>query len=437
MHLIDRLVSTLLMRNRKQLAIELLIMAIGLGFAVLFAQVLSADKPPGIEPASMTTTVSLIAPSLLVLLGRRRWPLTVCVLTSAILVIIRLLTVPELQISSITFAVGFYAAGRYGAPVRRDVVRIIAIIAMLSLIAWDSWSTWGDLARFGVTERVFVLSTIGGTLANIALFVATWLAGDMTRRRSEREKELAARTLELEMSREENARRAVMDERVRIAREIHDVVAHHVSVMGLQAGVARQLSKSSAADIGEPLLAIEESSRQAVTELHRLLGFLRRADETDPDGLSTDALTPIPGLHRLPDLRSQLAGAGLALHLEITGEERPLPPSVDLNAYRILQEALTNCLKYAGVDKADVLIDYGINELSLAVLDRGRGPNAEPSEISSGSGLQGMAERVALLSGTLHHGPRAGGGFEVHATLPYEGISSAAPSATAPEAVTS
>ncbi len=432
---IDRFVSTLHIPTRKSLVIELFLMALGVGLAILFAVVLLEDKPPGVEPASLTMTLALIVPALLVLLGRRRWPLTICLISGMLLSAIRLLDVPELQISSITIVIGFFAAGRYGAPVRRDIVRGVVVLMMIAIIAWEARDVWSNLARYGLTERFFLLSLLGGVAANIVLFVATWFAGDAFRRRVEREKELAARTLELEMSREENARRAVMDERVRIAREIHDVVAHHVSVMGLQAGVARQLSKSDSADIGEPLLAIEESSRQAVTELHRLLGFLRRVDETDPDGLSADALTPIPGLHRLPDLRSQLAGAGLALHLEITGEERDLPPSVDLNAYRILQEALTNCLKYAGVDSADVLIDYGTEQLSLAILDRGRGPNAEPSMISSGSGLPGMAERVALLGGTLHHGPRTGGGFEVRATLPYEGHSSAAPSATVPEAV--
>ena len=234
------------------------------------------------------------------------------------------------------------------------------------------------------------------------------------------------------MSREENARRAVMDERVRIAREVHDVVAHHVSVMGLQAGVARQLSKSDSADIGEPLLAIEESSRQAVTELHRLLGFLRRADEPDPDGLSADALAPTPGLSRLPELRAQLANAGMALKLTIAGSERALPPSLDLNAYRILQEALTNCLKYAGVDVAEVSITFGDDALRLRVADRGRGPVEASKPVAGGAGLVGMAERVALLGGTLQHGARAGGGFEVAAVLPYAGSVTAAPSMTPP-----
>ena len=191
----------------------------------------------------------------------------------------------------------------------------------------------------------------------------------------------------------------------------------------------------------QPLRAIETSSREAVTELHRLLGFLRRADEPDPNLASGEALMPAPGLARLVDLRSQLADAGLAMRLTITGEERPLPPSVDLNAYRILQEALTNCLKYAGVDVAEVGIDYRADALCVSVRDRGRGlPPAvagssdggnlgteAPSVKVGGAGLVGMAERVALLGGSLRHGARDGGGFEVVAELPYAGLVEAAP----------
>ena len=207
------------------------------------------------------------------------------------------------------------------------------------------------------------------------------------------------------------------------------MVAHHVSVMGVQAGAARRAVAVDPTKAEAPLQDIEASSREAVAELHRLLGFLRRADELDHDGLDPDALVPTPGLARLGELRRQVAAAGLAVRLTITGDEHPLPPSVDLNAYRILQEALTNCLKYAGVDMAEVTIDYGDDHLGLAVRDRGRGPGAGPPT-TGGAGLLGMAERVALLGGTLHHGARDGGGFEVQATLPYAGQVSAAPPAT-------
>ena len=262
------------------------------------------------------------------------------------------------------------------------------------------------------------------------VFIGAWFAGDLGRKRATRERELAARTLELEASREENARRAVMDERIRIARELHDVVAHHVSVMGVQAGAARRAVATDPTMAEGPLRDIEASSREAVSELHRLLGFLRRADELDPDGVSPGALTPHPGLDRLDDLRRQLAAAGLALRLTVVGTERPLPPSVDLSAYRILQEALTNCLKYAGVDQAEVEIRYDDDQLVLNVRDRGRGPDGNPQNgKAAGVGLLGMAERVALLGGRLRHGARPGGGFEVEAELPYAGEVSAAPAA--------
>jgi signal transduction histidine kinase len=201
-------------------------------------------------------------------------------------------------------------------------------------------------------------------------------------------------------------------------------------VMGVQAGAARRALASDPERAAAPLRMIETSSREAVAELHRLLGFLRRVDDVDPDGLAGGALDPQPGLARLDDLRAQLASAGLALRLTLTGTPTPLAPAVDLSAYRILQEALTNCLKYAGVDQAEVEIEYCPDLLRIAVRDRGRGPTPAATSVPrSGAGLVGMAERAALLGGTARHGARPGGGFQVEAELPYHGVVAAAPSA--------
>ncbi len=422
------------MPSRRSLVIHLVLIAIGIGLTMAGVVLLVADKPPAVEPASMSVTVGLLIPMMVLLLFRYRWPLQVLVVNTAMLMAIRLLDVPEFQVSSLTWVISLYAVGRYGHGLARQLVRATAILAVASLWIFEASDAWGELDRFGFTERTFVVVAAAEIGWNVLVFVGAWFAGDLGRNRANRERELAARTMELEASREENARRAVMDERIRIARELHDVVAHHVSVMGVQAGAARRAVATDPAMAEGPLRDIESSSREAVTELHRLLGFLRRADEVDPDGISPGALDPNPGLDRLDELRRQLAGAGLALRITVTGDERALPPSVDLNAYRILQEALTNCLKYAGVDQAEVELDYDDERLRLAVGDRGRGP--APSTPSgptgtSGVGLLGMAERVALLGGRLRHGARPGGGFEVVAELPYAAEASAAPPASA------
>ncbi len=429
---LDSIAEALAIPRRSVFIRELIFVFLGLILSWVGAFITLTDEPPGIEPASMTLTMALVAPALIVLLFRRRFPVIVLAVSIVLLAIVRVEFVPEFQVTSIAFTIAFYACGRYGRAGLRDWMRGVASLGVVGIIIYEVQTFAGDIEAMGFTKRSFYLSVALNSIWNLCLFAVTWWAAELARKRADRERELAARTLELEASREENARRAVMDERVRIAREIHDVVAHHVSVMGVQAGAARRVVSVNPDAAEQPLRAIEASSREAVTELHRLLGFLRRVDEPDPDGVDADALMPAPGLARLPDLRAQLAAAGLALRLSIEGDERPLPPSVNLNAYRILQEALTNCLKYAGVDVAEVGIVYGTDSLVLTVRDRGRGrpdgDGGQPATSSGGAGLIGMAERVALLGGSLQHGNRNGGGFEVVATLPYAGAVEAAPS---------
>ncbi len=426
---LGRAVSFLHVPSTRALVLHLVLIPLGIAFTVVSALIIKEDAPAAIQPASLGTTLGLLLPMMLILFGRYRWPHLVLLASTGLLVAVRELDVPELQVSSFTWMIALYSAGRYGRGIGRHVVRGIAVGAVVVVLIRDVTEIWGDLEFFGFTERTFLLTAGSNIGWNLMVFIGAWYAGELARKRAQRDRDLAARTLELEASREENARRAVMDERVRIARELHDVVAHHVSVMGVQAGAARRAVAVDPTKAEAPLQDIEASSREAVAELHRLLGFLRREDELDHDSLDPDALLPTPGLARLDDLRRQLAAAGLAIRLTVSGDEQPLPPSVDLNAYRILQEALTNCLKYAGVDVAEVTIDYGTDHLGLAVRDRGRGP-APATPATGGAGLLGMAERVALLGGTLHHGARDGGGFAVEATLPYAGQVSAAPPAT-------
>jgi signal transduction histidine kinase len=208
--------------------------------------------------------------------------------------------------------------------------------------------------------------------------------------------------------REQQAREAVMEERVRIARELHDMVAHSVTVMVIQAGVVRRRLDAGLSVDRDLLRTIESSGREAVGELRRTLGLLR--------GDGTDAAAQAPaGLDRLDELIAQVREAGLTVSVRRDGEPVPLPPAVDLSAYRIVQEALTNVLKHAGPARVTVTVGYRPDGLHLGVTNDGR-PVAAPA--AGGQGLIGMRERAALFGGELTAGPRAEGGFAVAARLP-------------------
>jgi signal transduction histidine kinase len=222
---------------------------------------------------------------------------------------------------------------------------------------------------------------------------------------------LRERARQLERQREEKARTAVAEERGRIARELHDVVAHSVSVMVVQAQAGQRLLADP--DLaGGAFRAIEASGREALVELRRLLGILRT-------GAEQPAIGPQPGLGSLGVLLEQVREAGLPVELRVEGEQVQLPPGVDLAAYRIVQEALTNTLKHAGSARAEIIVRYGPSAVELEVLDDGRGAPAATN--GSGHGLIGMRERVALYGGRLEAEPRKAGGFAVRARLPLEG----------------
>jgi signal transduction histidine kinase len=242
------------------------------------------------------------------------------------------------------------------------------------------------------------------------LFAIAWLAGFALRERSAEAASAEERALDAESEREENARRAVFAERVRIARELHDVVAHHVSMMGVQAGAARVVIDRDPAKAKDALGAIETSSRQAVGELHRLLGFLRQ--DGDADGLA-----PQPGVAQLGRLVASMSDTDLAVAISVEGESRPLPPTVDVSAYRIVQEALTNTLKHARASHAQVHLRYWPDELEVEVVDDGRGAGNGGAHRDGGLGLIGMRERAALHGGRLTAGTAPGGGFAVQVRL--------------------
>jgi signal transduction histidine kinase len=256
-----------------------------------------------------------------------------------------------------------------------------------------------DTSLFAYEENQ-VLAQIATILLNLFLFGAAWWVGNIFRIRRERE--------------EENAHQAVINERVRIARELHDVVAHHVSVMGIQAGGARRVLPQQPEKAKEALSLIESSSRQAVSELHRLLGFLRQ-------GQKTDELSPQPSLRQLGTLVNDMQEAGLPVEVKIEGVQRQLPPGIELSAYRIIQEALTNTLKHAGAAKATVTIRYANNTVDLEIVDNGKGLTRTDAKELRGKGIMGMRERVSLHEGRFQAGNIPDGGFSVKVTLPVNG----------------
>jgi signal transduction histidine kinase len=209
---------------------------------------------------------------------------------------------------------------------------------------------------------------------------------------------------------EDAARRAAAEERVRIARELHDVIAHSMSVIAVQAGTGRFVIDDSPEVAKDALASIEATSRGALEEMRRLLSVLRA------DGDDVAELTPAPGLADVASLVDDTA-AVVPVELCIAGEPRPLPPGVDQCAYRIIQEALTNVRKHASARRAAVTISYLPEMLDLEIVDDGRGVAATAS-VADGHGLVGMRERASLYGGALEVGPRQGGGFRVHASLP-------------------
>ena len=255
-----------------------------------------------------------------------------------------------------------------------------------------------------VDERLGLDEAISGMLfGGITALIAYTL-----QRRSKRAAELEERAARLEREREEAELVAVAEERRRIARELHDVISDSITLMTVQAGAARLLLGEDPGRAREPVVAVEETGRNALAELRRLLGAIRPEE--------SEAVTaPQPGLARLDELLDRTRHAGLPVDLVVAGEPRVLPPGVDLAAYRIVQEALTNTRRHAGPAHAHVLVHYGIETLELEVTDDGRTP-PRPSD-GDGHGLVGMRERAVLYGGTLDAGPRPEGGYAVRVHL--------------------
>jgi signal transduction histidine kinase len=262
------------------------------------------------------------------------------------------------------------------------------------------------LGSIGATAIALPLArdfAFGDEAARVVFLGAAFLLGDGLRSRRAYVREIEEKAARLERERQTEARRAVAEEQARIARELHDVVAHALSVIVVQAGAADDVFEVEPRLAREPIRAIDAAARAALTDLRRVLGVIQH----DPD------YAPQPGLAGLDALVEQVRGTGLDVALQVEGKARPLPATVDLSAYRIVQEALTNTLKHAHAERVNVHVRYG-DTLLLEVRDDGRGA----ANGRSGSGLIGMRERVALLGGTIETGPAPGGGYRVAASIP-------------------
>jgi signal transduction histidine kinase len=340
---------------------------------------------------------ALVAPVLIAITAsvaiRRRWPVAV---GSAVLLANALLGL----------------VGGYGTSLAHAAAWMCALYA---IAVWTD--TRGFLTGIGVLVAGNAVSYFGPDSNLNDALIFTWvpalamvLTRGAVRGRQLRAEALAARAELLEREHELRANEAVADERARIARELHDLVAHNVSVMVVQAGAERHALGDEQASTREALSSIEQAGRQALGEARRLLGVLRR----NGDG---EGLEPQPSVERIDLLVEQVERAGLPVRLEIQGERAALPAGVDLCAYRIVQEGLTNALKHAGPAHAEVVLRYAARALDVEVRDDGRGAGAVNGD-GAGHGLIGMRERVALYGGDLTTGPCEAGGFEIRAHLP-------------------
>ncbi len=298
----------------------------------------------------------------------------------------------------------------------RGPYMVAAVIALFTAVRRANRNAvW---AICGIAYAVYVVVTALWTVPHpsVGAYVSTaaWLAvavalAEAARVRGERFAEMTRARSEAARARQEQARRQASDERLRIARELHDVLGHHLSLINVRAGVALHLLDSQPEQARDALGAIKEASAEALREVRGVLAALHPLDESAPR-------SPTPGLSDLDDLASETREAGLAVQVRSEGEPRPLPAEVDRAAYRIVQEALTNVRRHAGSSATvTVVIRYGVQSLSIQVDDTGTGPKQSTSD---GNGIAGMRQRAAALGGTLVAQERMGGGFTVRANLP-------------------
>ncbi|MFF3959611.1 sensor histidine kinase [Streptomyces sp. NPDC001890] len=396
------------------------LVALALGIATVYygidnvGNIVVREVAPGVEhvvprpsgPGGMVFMVTLASIASGAVALRRRYPLAVlCIVTAATL------ATPQsvLRLTFYAFVIAVYSAAVY-SPYRVATLGALPVSVVLVGTAGDSVTP--------VIPNEYIALLILAPMAVAAVGLRTWKL---------RTDEGRSRLSALEREQAEALRRAVEHERARIARELHDVVTHNVSVMVIQAGAARTVMKTSPGQAAEALLAVEAGGRAAMTELRHVMGLLTMADEDgdeEPDAGADLAgtaaeLTPQPGLDQLERLVGRVRDTGLAVDLTVTGSPRPLPPGLELAAYRVVQEALTNTVKHASGATAAVTVEYGLQQLRVEVTDAGGHPG-EGANAGSGRGLIGLRERLAVYDGTLNTGRRLTGGYRVEALIPLE-----------------
>jgi signal transduction histidine kinase len=369
---------------RVDVGIALLVCAAQLAFTTL-----AARGQPEREPLDLLA-YALLAAGPLALVARRKYPVAVLAVAFASTLGYSLTDYPRGPIF-FGLIVAFFTALTMGHRLAAIVTLVIGYVGFLWL--------------------PYLLGTEPAPSLAASLGLAAWLlvllsAAEFVRVRRERAQEAAR-------MREEEARRRASEERLRIARELHDALGHHIALINVQAGVALHLGEELSDQARAALDAIRQASKEALTELRSVLDILRQVDEHAPRA-------PTPTLRRIDDLVSGAAAAGIQVRTETVGEVRPLPFGIDVAAFRILQEALTNVARHAGSANATVHVAYGDHDLTLQVDDDGRGA-ASDGVTGSGKGILGMRERVAALGGELEAGPRPEGGFRVRARLPLNG----------------
>jgi signal transduction histidine kinase len=372
-------------------------------FVAALPQLLSAHTPgKGHEKPDLSSLV-IVAVIMAALAFRQRFPFAVLAVTAGGNLMLTVLG------HDLTFA--------------EVLAFVIAVFTIAARRALAISSIGGALAMACFIAVVLAMpGNIGsvGVITDIALIAGVWWVGRSLRLRRAYLAELEHRAERLERARDSDARTARVEERSRIARELHDVVAHHVSVMTVQAGAARRILDKDPDSAREAMVTIEDVGRTTLDEMRRIVGVLRTERDSKAAG---PELSPQPGIHEVGALVDHVRETGLSVQLWMEGDPRPLSTGVNLAAYRLIQEALTNSLKHAGPQaRAWVRIHYNPRELTVEVEDDGRGVAAALADNGDnpGHGLVGMHERVALYGGELRIGPRSGGGFEVRARFPLD-----------------
>jgi signal transduction histidine kinase len=388
---------------------------------LLYRSVSSGDDEP--VPVSVVETVLWSLAVTLPLCLRRRYPVPILLVVSAAFIGMQSRHVVESTMSSIALFSALYTAGAWGRDRRiTNAARLVVVVVMFCWLAYaisaTAWSeAGGDLDSGEGPVPPHLANILYLTLFNVLFFAAAWYFGDTSWVRARDQEQLRQRTLELARERDESARRAVLAERVRIARELHDVVAHHVSLMGVQAGAARRVLDRDPELTRQTLGVIEQAGRSAVEEMRRLLVVLRESDDEVSRAAGRDRVPPPPGLEALAHLWENARAPGLNTQFSVVGTPVPVTVALSVSIYRVAQEALTNALKHAGASRIDARLRYFADAIELEVVDNGRGVARAGSQ-GSGLGQIGMRERAQLHGGTLEIGRRPEGGYRVRIRLP-------------------